>query len=76
MPANLIKLLWGTVRVIGSEAGLKWGLVHNHKAKGMGVWGASLRFPAFWLLGGHRCAALALLQTHSATASSERCNSK
>lgn len=43
---------------------------------GLGI--ACLRFPPFWLLRGYRCAAPALLQTHSAlsASSSERCNSK
>lgn len=61
---------------MGREAGLKWGLVHNHKAKGSGGSGCKPALSDIWSLGGHRCAALALLQTHSATASSERCNSK
>lgn len=66
---------------LGSKAGCKWGEVRNQQARGSeggegGV--ACLRSPPFWLLGGYRCAAPALLQTHSAlsASSSERCNSK
>lgn len=58
---------------------VEWGEVRNQLAKGSeGVWVACLRFPPFWSLGGHRCAAPALPQTHSAlsASSSERCNSK
>lgn len=63
----------------GSEAGCEWGEVSNQQAKGSeGGGGRMLALAAFWLLGGYRCAALALLQTHSAlsASSSERCNSK
>lgn len=64
---------------LGSEAGYEWGEVRNQQAKGSeGVGVACLRLPPFWLLEGYRCAAPALLQTHSAisASSSERCNSK
>lgn len=41
----------GTLRVIGSEAGLKWGLVHNLKAKGNGGFGVqACAFPYFGCL--------------------------